>query len=196
MAARVLAEPTLLMTMTDVAELADVQRPVVSTWRRRHADFPAPAGGDGSQPLFNTGEIAAWLLATGRIGRERADQELSLFTLTGLAARYDGPDVIAAVTALLCLRFLAGESEPLADGAGDPVAAARALARTIDPNDRVVLTEIRSIPLTAGWLVRQVDDLVEASWTCQAAFERVMAARHGSVTGRCRPRRLPRPWPA
>ena len=82
------------------------------------------------------------------------------------------------MTALLCLRFLAGETEPLSDGAGDPVAAARALARTIDPNGRVVLTEIRSIPLTAGWLVRQVDDLVEASWNCQAAFERVMAARH------------------
>ncbi len=89
-----------------------------------------------------------------------------------------GRTSVAAVTALLCARFLAGESEPLFDGAGDPVAAARALARSIDPNDRVVLTEIHSIPLTAGWLIRQVDDLVEASWTCQAAFERTMAARH------------------
>ena len=65
-----------------------------------HADFPAPAGGTESQPLFEPGDVAAWLLATGRISRERADQELSLFMLTGLAARYDGPDVIAAVTAL------------------------------------------------------------------------------------------------
>jgi hypothetical protein len=178
MPAKILAEPTLLMTMTDTAELADVQRPVVTTWRRRHADFPAPAGGDKSQPLFDPRDVAAWLLATGRISRERADQELALFMLTGLAARYDGPDVIAAVTALLCLRFLAGESEPLSDGAGNRVAAARALARNVDPDDRVVLTEIRSIPLTAGWLIRQVDDLVEASWTCQAAFERTMAARH------------------
>jgi N-6 DNA methylase len=178
MLARVPVGPTLLMTMTDIAELADVQRPVVTTWRRRYADFPAPAGGGESQPLFEPRDIADWLLATGRISRELADQELSLFTLTGLAARYDGPDVIAAVTALLCVRFLAGESEPLSDGAGDPVAAARTLARTIDPNDRMVLTEIRAIPLIAGWLIRQVDDLVEASWTCQAAFERVMAARH------------------
>ena len=94
MPARVLAEPALLMTMTDIAELADVRRPVVTTWRRRHADFPAPAGGDESQPLFDPHEVAAWLLATGRISRERAEQELSLFTLTGLAARYDGPDVM------------------------------------------------------------------------------------------------------
>lgn len=172
------AESALLMTMTDIAELADVQRPVVTTWRRRHADFPAPGGGDESQPLFDPREVAAWLLATSRISRERADQELSLFMLTGLAARYDGPDVLAAVTALLCVRFLAGESEPLSDGAGDPVAAARALARTIDPNNRMILSEIHSIPPAASWLIGQVDDLVEASWTCQAAFERAMAARY------------------
>ena len=42
MPASVLAAPALLMTMTDIAELAEVQRPVVTTWRRRHADFPAP----------------------------------------------------------------------------------------------------------------------------------------------------------
>jgi hypothetical protein len=83
MPARFLAEPTLLMTMTDIAELAGVQRPVVTTWRRRHADFPAPAGGDESQPLFGPSDVAAWLFGTGRIGRERADQELSLFMLTG-----------------------------------------------------------------------------------------------------------------
>jgi hypothetical protein len=169
-------EPALLMTMTDIAELARVRRPVVTTWRRRYGDFPAPAADGKPQLLFDPRDAAAWLLATGRISRERADQELSLFMLTGMADRYDGPDLIAAVTALLCLHFLTGE--PLCDVAGDPLTAARARARTIDPNDRVVLTEIRSIPATAGWLIGQVDALVEASWTCQAAFERVMTARH------------------
>jgi len=42
----------------------------------------------------------------------------------------------------------------------------------------VVLTEIRSIPLHAGWLIGLVDDLVEASWSCREAFERMMAVRH------------------
>jgi hypothetical protein len=166
------------MTMTDIAELAEVQRPVVTTWRRRHADFPAPAGGDEAQPLFDPQAVAEWLLATRRIEPDRAEQELALFMLAGLAARYDGPDVIAAVTALLCLRFLAGESDPLYDGAGDPIAAARALARRVDPNDGVLLAEVRTIPAGAGWLIRLVDDLVEASWNCCEAFERVMTARH------------------
>jgi hypothetical protein len=176
MPAGVREESASLMTMTDIAELARVRRPVVTTWRRRYRDFPTPAESGKPQVLFDPRVAAAWLLATGRISRERADQELSLFTLTGMAGRYDGPDLIAAVTALLCLHFLVGE--PLDDGVGDPLTAARALARTIDPNDRVVLTEIRSIPATAGWLVGQVDSLVEAAWTCQAAFEQVMAARH------------------
>jgi hypothetical protein len=166
------------MTMTDIAELAEVQRPVATNWRRRHASFPAPAGGDEAQPLFDPQAVAEWLLATDRIDPERAEQELALFMLAGLAARYDGPDVIAAVTALLCLRFLAGESDPVYDGAGDPVAAARRLAKRIDPNDSALLSEVRAIPAAAGWLVSLVDDLVQASWTCSAAFERMMRARH------------------
>lgn len=178
MSASVLAESALLMTMTDIAELAGVQRPVVSNWRRRAVGFPGPAGGDEKQPLFDPRQVADWLLATSRIDRERAEQELSLFTLTGLATQYEGPDVIATVTALISLRYLAGENDPLSDGIGDPLGAASALAAHLDPSDLVLLTEIRSIPSTAGWLVRLVDDLVEASWTCRDAFEQVMAARH------------------
>ena len=70
--------------------------------------------------------------------------------LAGLAASYRGRDVVAAVTALICLRYLAGENDPLADGAGDPVAAVRTLALDLDPSDDVVLTEIRSIPPACG----------------------------------------------
>ena len=35
--------------------------------------------------------------------------------LTGLAASYPTQDAVAAVTALICLRYLAGENDPLAD---------------------------------------------------------------------------------
>jgi hypothetical protein len=179
MPAKVLNSPAILMTQTDIAELAGVQRPVVTTWRRRHPDtFPAPAGGDETHSQYDPREVAEWLLTTGRIERDRAEQELALFMLTGLAASYPGQDAIAAVTALICLRYLAGENDPLSDGDGDPVAAARTLALDLDPSNDVVLTEIRSIPLYASWLIGLVDDLVEASWSCRAAFERVMAVRH------------------
>jgi hypothetical protein len=166
------------MTMTDIAEFAGVRRPVVTNWRRRHKDFPRPAGGDEAQPLFDPREVAGWLLATGRIDSERAEQELFLFLLRGLAARYDGPDVLAAVTALLCLRFLTGENDPLCDGAGDPVAVVRSLASSVDRNDCLLRAEVNAIPPGAGWLVGLVDDLVQASWNCREAFEWVMSARH------------------
>jgi N-6 DNA methylase len=179
MRARVLAPPALLMTMTDIAELAGVQRPVVTKWRCRHpGSFPAPVGGDEANPRFNPHEVANWLLTTGRIERERAEQELALFMLTGLAANYQAQDAITAVTALICLRYLAGENDSLADGASDPVAAACMLASDFDPGDDVVLTEIRSIPPRASWLIGLVDDLIEASWGCREAFERVMAIHH------------------
>ncbi len=175
---RVLAPSALLMTMTDIAEFANKQRPVVTTWRRRYPDsFPAPAGGDEAHPQFDPHEVADWLLTTGRIERDRAEQELALFMLTGLAASYPGRDAVAAVTALICLRYLAGENDPLADGASDPVAAARTLALDFDPDDCVVLAEIHSIPPDAGWLIGLVDDLIEASWNCRDAFERVMEVR-------------------
>ena len=179
MPARVLTRPALLMTMTDIAELAGKTRPLITTWRRRYPDsFPAQAGGDEAHPQFDPHEVADWLLTTGRIERDRAEQELALFMLTGLAASYPRHDAVAAVTALICLRYLAGENNPLADGDGDPVAAARTLALDLDPSDDVFLTEIRSVPLHAGWLIALVDDLVEASWNCRAAFERVMAVRY------------------
>jgi hypothetical protein len=167
------------MTMTDIAELAGKPRPLITTWRRRYPDsFPAQAGGDEAHPQFAPHEVADWLLTTGRIERDRAEQELALFMLTGLAASYPRQDAVAAVTALICLRYLAGENDSLTDGDGDPVAAVRTLALDLDPIDDVFLAEIRSIPLHAGWLIGLVDDLVEASWSCRAAFERVMAVRH------------------
>jgi len=178
MPARVLTRPALLMTMTDIAELADKPRPLITTWRRRYPDsFPAQVGGDEAHPQFDPHEVADWLLTTGRIERDRAEQELAVFMLTGLAASYPGQDAVAAVTALIGLRCLVGENAPLADGAGEPVAAVRTLALDFDPNDDVVLAEIRSIPPDAGWLIGLVDDLIEASWNCRDAFERVMAVR-------------------
>ena len=178
MAVELLAVPALLMSMTEIAELAKVQRPVVTTWRRRHRDFPAPAGGDAAQPLFDPRQVADWLISTGRADRDQIEPELSLYTLTGLADQYPGTDLVAAVTALICLRYLTGENEPLADGTDDDLAVLREQAAAIDPNDLLLLSEVHAIPPTAGWLAALVDELIEAAWGCRQAFERIMAARN------------------
>lgn len=178
MAVELLAAPALLMSMTEIAELARVQRPVVTTWRRRHRDFPAPASGDAAQPLFDPRQVADWLISTGRADRDQIEPELSLYTLTGLAGHYPGTDLVAAVTALICLRYLADENEPLADGTDDDLAVLREQASATDPNDLLLLSEVYGIPPTAGWLAALVDDLIEAAWGCRQAFERIMTARN------------------
>jgi hypothetical protein len=178
MAVELPGAPELLMSMTEIAELARVQRPVVTTWRRRHRDFPAPAGGDAGQPLFGPRQVTDWLISTGRADRDQIEPELSLYALTGIAGQYPGTDLIAAVTALICLRYLTDENEPLADGTDGDLSVLRAQASAVDPNDLMVLAEVRAIPPAAAWLVALVDELIEAAWGCRQAFERIMAARN------------------
>lgn len=49
------------VTLGEIKELAEVGRPTVSNWRRRHESFPDPVGGTESKPLFDTEEIGRWL---------------------------------------------------------------------------------------------------------------------------------------
>jgi hypothetical protein len=169
--------PELLMSMRDIAELAGVRRPVVTTWRRRHADFPAPAGGDAAHPLFDPREVASWLGVTGRADPDQIGPDLSLYTLASLGARMAPRDLIAVSTALICLRYLDGD-EPLADGGDDLITALRDRAGIADPRDELLRSEVGRLASRAAWLAAAVDDLVEAAWGCQGAFERIMAARH------------------
>lgn len=161
----------VLMSMTEIAGLARVQRPVVTTWRRRYDDFPAPVGGDAMSPLFDSRQVAAWLIATGRDKEGRIESDVSLHALAGLGAGMASRDLVAAVTALICLRAL--DDEPLATASCDDLM--RRVAR-IDPHDTCLLSETALLPADTGGLAAAVDELVEAAWGCQEAFERIMSA--------------------
>ncbi|MFE1646210.1 N-6 DNA methylase [Microbacterium sp. P01] len=52
-----------LLAPSDIADLAGVSRAAVSNWRKRIQDFPQPAGGSASKPLFAASDIEAWLVA-------------------------------------------------------------------------------------------------------------------------------------
>ena len=58
-------ESALLMSMSDIAALARVQRPVVSVWRTRAArtntPFPAPVVRDHGQEFFDASQVGSWL---------------------------------------------------------------------------------------------------------------------------------------
>jgi SAM-dependent methyltransferase len=57
----------VLLTADDIARLAGVARGTVSGWRRRYADFPAPASGSGRGLVFSGAEVEAWLAGAGRL---------------------------------------------------------------------------------------------------------------------------------
>ncbi|WP_285776495.1 N-6 DNA methylase [Microtetraspora sp. NBRC 13810] len=164
------------MSMAEIAEMADVKRPVVTTWRRRHSDFPRPVSADTGQPFFDAREIAEWLAATGRLERHQAEEDLSFYTLARLGEALPGKDLIAAVTALICLRSLEGD-EPLADGTDDPLSGLQDRAARADYEDELLRSEINAIPVGCSWLAGVVDDLVEAAYGGANAFERLLVKR-------------------
>jgi hypothetical protein len=162
------------MSMAEIAELAQVKRPVVTTWRRRYPDFPGPAAGDAMSPLFDSRQVAEWLIGTGRDPEGRIETDLSLHALAGLGTGLPPSDLVALLTALICLRDQDGETATAADGdlRGDLV---RRAAR-LDPRDECLRSEVTLLPANAGPLAEAADELVEAAWGCKDAFEQVMSA--------------------
>ncbi|MBB6119497.1 HsdM family class I SAM-dependent methyltransferase [Nocardiopsis algeriensis] len=64
------------VTAADIARLAGVTRAAVSNWRRRHDDFPSPAGGTSSSPLFSLEKVRAWLESQNKGTEESAEVRL------------------------------------------------------------------------------------------------------------------------
>ncbi|MFI1580976.1 N-6 DNA methylase [Embleya sp. NPDC020630] len=81
-----------VVTAAQIARLAGVTRAAVANWRRRHDDFPSPAGGTAAGPLFSLAEIETWL-AGQRKGRGPS-QEVTLWQ--SLRATYSD-DMTAAL---------------------------------------------------------------------------------------------------
>lgn len=164
----------LLMSMTEVAELTGVRRPVVSTWRRRHPDFPKPAAEERGQLLFDAAQIIDWLVETGRAERAEVEGDLQVHTLARLGAQLPPRTLIPTLTALICLRHLS-DDEPLDDEIPGLIPRLRERATEVDPDDQLLASEIST--LRTPWLPSAVDELVEAAWSTHGAFERVMKVR-------------------
>jgi hypothetical protein len=56
-----MSTPTNRMTVTDIANLAEVQRATVSNWQRRHDDFPKPLPDVPGRPQFDGTAVRNWL---------------------------------------------------------------------------------------------------------------------------------------
>lgn len=59
-------QPWPLVGLTEIAQAAGVQKPVVAVWRTRHEDFPAPVAELHTGAVWWWPDVASWLRRTGR----------------------------------------------------------------------------------------------------------------------------------
>lgn len=160
---------TELLSLSDIARLANVQRPVVSVWRSRSkssaAPFPESAARHGTQEFFDASEVVAWLETTGRGNNAHIAEDMTAHTL---GARAD----FMSVSALLALYAISGERlsdldyEDLLD-----------LADETDPEDEFIYSEIEALDQASLSLVKYTERLVDAAFGVVPAFEQLMADR-------------------
>jgi predicted DNA-binding transcriptional regulator AlpA len=189
-----MSEPDVV-TMTEIAELAQVRRPTVSNWRRRHESFPQPVSFSGGQPLFDAEEVAAWLDqrllpqadrssdmpdAPSTYG-ERFRIELGLRALGSADGVWPGDDLIRLGLALTALRTVAQRPLPTETVTGIAWLAASVEAER--PELTGLFTEdLTQLPSDALRLCRIVEGLIGAAGSAHAAERLVDSAdRLGST---------------
>ncbi|WP_233526404.1 N-6 DNA methylase [Actinomadura spongiicola] len=154
---------------------------MVTTWRRRHADFPAAVAHSAGRTLFHGGQVAEWLTSTGLGNADPAElrSEMALFSVMALTDRFSAWQLVEVLGSLLCLRKL--DERPLLAAAADerPVwASVMHRAERLDAEDEFVLRELRSVDVaTAAPLARFAEDLVEAAYDEHGAYEWLLASR-------------------
>jgi len=167
----------LRMTLSDVAALAQVQRPVVSMWRKRSAGsvhpFPEPAALDGGRELFDADHIAAWLTVTGRGNNPEAANDVAAFArMPGTAAGGAQGNTFDALTALLTLKAMTGNS--LGQLSPDELLD---VADECDPDDTFLYSELEALGTSLASTAAFADRLVDSAYNAAAAFEQLLAAR-------------------
>ena len=168
-------EAALLMTMSDIAALARVQRPVVSVWRSRAAGsdipFPSAVAHDRGQDLFDASQVGSWLADTGRGNNPDAMADAAAHAALSRAQPTDN-DTFPVISALLALRSALGS--PLSHLVPSELVDS---ADEHDPDDEMFFREIAGIGDDLERLARYVDDAVEAAYGEAAVFERLMRER-------------------
>lgn len=94
----------LLLSPSDIAELAGVNRPVVSNWRKRYPDFPFRAGGTEAKPLFASEEVEKWLTKRGHKVKHREPGARLSVALNALRDRVTYQEAASFVLLLATLK--------------------------------------------------------------------------------------------
>lgn len=171
--ATTVATPVHLLCLNDISLLARVRRPVVTTWRARHArradPFPPPARVVAGQELFDLEQVVSWLEVTGSGNNPQARQDAIAFTLTAAEVSIDAA-VFAGLTALICLR---GATGPLPNDADDLLDA----AERFDGDDELLFTELEVLGSRLEPLARYAELLVANAFAACDPFDELVRRR-------------------
>ncbi|WP_082979250.1 hypothetical protein [Arthrobacter sp. B6] len=166
------------MTLSDIASLAQVQRPVVSMWRKRSnggaAPFPSAVSVLNGVEQFSADDVTAWLQATGRGNNPEAGNDVAVFArlATSTTAPRDSRQTFDGLTALLALKVITGE--PLSRSTAADLLDA---ADEADPDDVFLYSELEALGSALPGLANFADRLVDSAFSAPAAFEKLLAHR-------------------
>lgn len=171
-------DSALRMTLSDIASLAQVQRPVVSMWRKRSsggaAPFPSAVSVLNGVEQFDADDVTAWLRATGRGNNPEAGNDVAMFArlATSMEEPRDSRQTFDGLTALLALKVITGESLSRSTAADLLDAADEA-----DPDDVFLYSEMEALGSALPGLASFADRLVDSAFSAPAAFEKLLAHR-------------------
>lgn len=165
-----------VMSLSDIAALAHVQRAVVSTWRRRPVvrgavvPFPEPVEIRAGVELFSMAEVVAWLGATKRGNNPEAAADALAHARP--IVRLDDEVMRAALEALLCLKARTGLD--LCDTSPAEIVST---ADEVDPEDNHLVRELVAAGDELAELAEYAERLADALWDATTAYARVRARK-------------------
>jgi hypothetical protein len=165
---------TELVTLSDIAALAHVQRPVVTIWRSRRtrgdAPFPPAVTRHDGREVFRLGEVVDWLEGTSHGNNPAARQDAAAAAALDLLPPDERSAALDGLIALLALKAKVGtplrtlEPADLLD-----------LADEVDPDDACLYSEIAALGRDAAAWAAHADDLASAAYTPAGAVESLVA---------------------
>ncbi len=115
------------VTLSQIADLGQVELATVSNWRRRHKDFPEPTGeNEKGRPLFDLVQVNAWLKKHGRLAEGASTKREMWEAMNALRGEIDADAALRSVCALAALSVVTREfglGEPFTTNLSDALQA-------------------------------------------------------------------------
>lgn len=175
-------ENTLLLSLADIARVAQVQRPVVSMWRKRIASgdlpFPEPVAAVRGEDRFDARQVVEHLELTRRGNNPQVRDDVAAFAELRAVSRLGEATLVDGLTALLCLRVISGELL-------GHLSATELLdrAHVADPADTLLAGEMVALGEDLQALAAHADALADASYSPARAFELLLRRERHLLPG-------------